>query len=123
MTIEYLTDLHLIRYREKRKGAQFILSREYRVVVDGHLITVPAEFHTDLASVPRLFRGLVSVVDAIEGSIIHDFLYRIPGEHDRAWADKVLEAMAAEQGASWVRRKMMWLGVRAGGWYTWRQKR
>lgn len=120
--IKYLTDLHLVRYRDKRDNAQFVLSKEYRVVAFGVTITVPAGFKTDFSSVPRGFRWLVSVTDGIEGSIVHDRLYRLPGTYTRSFADSVMEAMDRQQ-LGWFRRKSKWLGVRAGGWYTWRRAR
>lgn len=122
MTVRYLTSLYLKRDKEQIGTAIFVLTKEYRVEVLGHTITVPAGFTTDFSSVPRMFRWLVSVVDGLEGSVVHDFLYRIPGEHSRAFADDVLAAMDRDQ-MGWLRRNAKYLGVRAGGWYTWRQTR
>lgn len=142
MEIRYLTDLNLTRHRYST-GAEFTLATEFRVSIDGVIYTVPANFKTDLASVPRLFRSAVSVVSAIEGSILHDFFYRIPGKIARAMADKILYQMARFQlrpkgkpTGLWgrIRRPfqiasaettaaIMYGGVRAGGWFTWRQAR
>lgn len=84
------------------------------------VITVPAGFVTDYASVPRLplayllFGGV-----ADEAAVIHDFLYST-GAVSRKVADAVfLEAMQACNVKGW-RRWPMWLGVRifGGSHYT-----
>jgi len=120
--VVYLTGLYLQRDRKQRGTAIFVLSKEYRVVVDGVTITVPAGFESDLNSVPRGFRWLVSVTDGIEGAIVHDYLYRIPNGHTRAWSDRVLRLMDKDN-INWLQRNVKQLGVRAGGWWTWRQTR
>ena len=126
--VTYLTNLRLVRYKDQRGGADFVLTHEFVVIVrvagslNGVRICVPAGFETDLNSVPRGFRWLVSVVDGIEGAIVHDFLYRVPGKHGRAWADEGLATMDKDQ-IGWLTRNVKWLGVRAGGWFTWRKMR
>jgi hypothetical protein len=121
--VKWVNDLVLRRKKDKVNNASFIVDEDFKVGVFGIFLTVPAGFESDLASVPRCFRWLVSVTDAIEGSIIHDFLYRVPGIHGRQFADQVLIAMAEVQGTSWLRRKAMYFGVRVGGYFTWRQAR
>ena len=86
----------------------------------GAAVVAPQGFKTDLASVPRLFRGLVPVANAKnrKASVIHDWLYQSAGVHSytRKQCDRVfLEAMKSS-GVSWFRRQTMYRGVRAGGW-------
>lgn len=89
-------------------------------------LEVPAEFITDLASVPRLpFVFLLSGDSARGPAVLHDFLYQRQLV-DRDVADAVFrEAMAAhapelgfEAEPAW-RRGLMWAGVRVGGWHAW----
>jgi hypothetical protein len=79
------------------------------------VITVPAGFVTDYASVPRLpFAYLLFGGVADEAAVIHDFLYS-SGTVSRKIADAVFrEAMQACDVAGW-RRWPMWLGVRMFG--------
>jgi|SRR3569623_156707 len=85
------------------------------------LITVPAGFQTDLASVPRLpvvywLTGATSNAAAV----VHDYLYStriLP----RDVADAVLrEASAVTDVPAW-RRGLMWAAVRVFGWRYWRE--
>lgn len=86
-------------------------------------IIVPKGFKTDFASVPRvpiaywLFGGR-----AHHESVIHDYLYRtIPHICSRKQADQVFkEAMIIRKKGIFVRNSM-WLGVRLGGWSSWRK--
>jgi hypothetical protein len=90
-------------------------------------ITVPAEFITDLASVPRLPLAYLLTGDRARGpAVIHDYLYQHPDWSDRALADLVFtEAMASHQpdfgfeAESATIRALMYHGVRAGGWVAW----
>jgi hypothetical protein len=78
-------------------------------------ITVPAGFVTDFASVPRIplvYDGLGDLFQ--RAAVVHDKLYST-GEVTRDIADQVLlEAMALD-GVSWVKRKLVYAGVRVGG--------
>ncbi len=81
--------------------------------------TVPPGFHTDLASVPRGARWLVSKTDLIEASVIHDYLYA-GGPNDRPVvsrleADSVYLAFAKAAGDSFIRRNAAWLAIRLFG--------
>jgi hypothetical protein len=87
----------------------------YESDVAGRVITVPAGFPTDLASVPRLpvVYSLCGNV-ARRAAVVHDYLYT-SGRAPRHVADAVfLEASAVIGVAGW-RRWLMWAGVRIGG--------
>jgi hypothetical protein len=76
---------------------------------------VPAGFVTDLASTPRIpFVYEIGGGVANMASVIHDWIYTthvVP----RNVADAVLREASAVNGMSWLRRQIMWLGVRIGG--------
>lgn len=92
---------------------------------------VPAEFITDLASVPRLpFAYLVAGSRVPAPAVVHDWLYQHPEWDDRVLADAVfLEAMAVDQpelgfeAEGGIIRRLIWAGVRVGGWWAWRNHR
>jgi hypothetical protein len=55
-------------------------------------------------------------------AVVHDYLYR-NAEVSRSDADQVFEeALKAEGGMGWLGRQAMWLGVRAGGWWSYDQR-
>lgn len=79
------------------------------------LITVPAGFETDFASVPRwplTFALLGSYGHA--AAVIHDWLYT-SGELSRADADRVFHEALRSSGIARWRAWLMWGGVRVGG--------
>jgi hypothetical protein len=97
------------------------------------LITVPVRFVTDFASIPRILWRILPPIDIHRmAAIVHDFLYReqplfggYPGGEPkrvtRKQADLVfLEAMRAIDVPEWKAR-VMYAGVRAGGWLTFRK--
>ena len=83
------------------------------------VITAPAGFVTDLASIPALFRPLLnSNGRSRRSAVLHDWLY-CTKEGARADADSLfLEALKAD-GVGFAERWAMYLGVRAGGWMYW----
>lgn len=87
----------------------------YSSSVAGRILTVPAGFKTDLASVPRLpVVYLLCGGRANKPAVLHDWLYS-SGTLPRDVCDAVfLEAMGVV-GVPWVYRKLMYAGVRLGG--------
>lgn len=90
----------------------------------GAVITVPANFHTDFASVPRmLWVWLPPTGQYGKAAVIHDFLYTSPARRTRAECDALFVEAMTDLGVAPLRRKVMWLGVRLGGWFPWRRYR
>lgn len=88
------------------------------------ILRIPATYRTDYASTPRI-PGLYWLVGgrATLPAIAHDYLYDCwTGEIPRKVADRVfLEAMGAEHDPKhWLTRRLMYAGVRLGGWRGWR---
>lgn len=79
------------------------------------LVTVPAGFLTDFASVPRLpVAYLLTANCGHEAAVIHDWLYTTH-EVPRAKADAVFEEALLAGGEPTWRAWLMWAGVRIGG--------
>jgi hypothetical protein len=75
--------------------------------------TVPAGFVTDFASVPRIFFWLLPSYGAYtKAAILHDFLIDTKAV-SRADADGLFRRAMRELGVPFIRRWMMWAGVRA----------
>lgn len=92
----------------------------------GWTIVVPAGFKTDGASVPRVLWIFLPPFggDYDEAAVLHDYLYRTHFlELARVVADAILiEAMTVLQTGA-VARWLMFIGVRVGGWVTYRKYR
>lgn len=95
---------------------------EYHVggLASGDVISVPAGFRTDFASVPRVLWTIVPPVGLYgKAAVIHDFLY-VFKLRTRAEADRIfLEAMAV-LGVPLVQRTLMYQAVRLGGGGGWK---
>lgn len=98
----------------------------YRSSMLGYDITVPGGFKTDLASIPRGFRWLISVNGKHrKAAIIHDYLYFEKGAIkdrnalSRKECDQVFEEAMKVCGVGWLTRKTMYSAVRAGGMFSW----
>ena len=80
------------------------------------IITVPAGFETDFASVPRIPIAYFLVGDiAHKAATVHDYLYRA-GKVSRKVADNVfLEAMKISGVWAWRRYPMFWAVRLFGG--------
>ncbi len=97
----------------------------------GGIVTIPAEFITDLASVPRLpLAYLLAGGKGNRAAVVHDFAYQfgfwwVDGVRrltDKATADIIfLEALRADPwsgtgpGIAWL----MWVAVKVGGSGVW----
>lgn len=118
----FLTRLAL-RAADDKDDGQWIVDEPlvYESDVARALVTVPAGFQTDLASVPRLpivywLTGATSNAAAV----VHDYLYStrlVP----REVADAVLREASAVTGVPAWRRGMMWAAVRLFGGRYWRE--
>lgn len=97
------------------------LTQPIRCTWVGGEVEVPAGFQTDLASVPRPFRSLISVVgDWNRPAVIHDWLYCTrPVKWTRRDADRLFLACLRAEGVWSVKRALMYAGVRLGGWWAW----
>jgi len=125
----YLTPLDVRLYGPGRWILLAPFSFESDVL--GRVLTVPKDFVTDFASVPRLPVAYLVAGNRFPGpATLHDYLYQHPEWKDRSGADSVLyEACGvsapefgifAEPG--WV-KTLAWMGVRVGGWAAWRGDR
>jgi hypothetical protein len=101
------------------------------------VITVPAGFVTDLASIPRpVWSFLPPDGPWVKGAIIHDFLYFTQGTgvwhahrgisraepYSRAEADNILREAMADRGIGAWAQFVIWSAVRLGGAIGWAVK-
>lgn len=92
------------------------------------MITVPKDYVTDLASVPRALWAIFPPFGRYTAAaVVHDYLYNeqhVDGVRiTRKWSDDVFLLAMKDLNVGWWRRTAMYSGVRAGGWVPWRRVR
>ena len=107
------------------KTETFILNRDLIYQGRDDLWTVPIGFITDLASIPRLFRSIISKIGRhLRAAVVHDWLYvEQPDGISRADADGVFRRIMREDEVGWFERWAMWSAVRSFGWIYWNRRR
>ena len=106
----------------------FRLTESFRYHSSVGTIRIPKGFHTDGASVPKIFWNIFSPFGSyFSAALVHDFLYSkdsdlIFSAADRAEADHIfLEAMY-NAGVGWLTRHTVHSAVRLGGWASYKKK-
>lgn len=92
----------------------------YQSDVYGGIISVPIGFKTDFESMPRYVPFLYSILGGIafEPSAIHDWLY-YAGFTTQDMADDVIYEAMGLVGISVLKRKLIYWGLREGGYKAW----
>lgn len=98
--------------------------KNYSITINGWWILIPQGFQTDLASIPKVLRSLISKDGRhIIAAVIHDLLYRLkakrPFKMSRKFADAVFKNVMQQTYVNAFIYNTMWLGVRSGGWASW----
>lgn len=89
------------------------------------LITIPAGFRSDLASIPKLLRVIFDVNGKHrESAVFHDYLYshkgRLAGiKYSRLRCDWEFLVAMSTQDVGFLERWAMFIGVVIGGWWAW----
>lgn len=101
---------------------------EYKYSRGGFSVKVPTAWVTDLTSIPWWIPFLRREGEHTPASVVHDVVYAkgtvMKGEKevevDRPFADKDVYLRAMEElNTPPLRRKVIYWGVRLGGWYSW----
>lgn len=100
-------------------GKDWKTLHEFRyVTAKGEVITVPAGFITDFASIPWFFRRLFQPATGRHrrGAVVHDWIYRTPSvKISKAEADKIFLAIMKLDGTQSIRREAMYNAVKMFG--------
>jgi hypothetical protein len=105
----------------------FMVLEAFRVIYktrrSARVYQIPVNFQTDLGTVPRLLRWVISVASAPVAFVAHDFLYRSASGISRREADAVMLALMEYTNApkSKIQRRLAWAGVRAGGFFSFKK--
>lgn len=133
---------HSLILEDTGDGHNWRVHRGFRYYISdsltGWYIPVDEGFLTDLASIPRLARVIVSVNGkGNNAAVVHDVLYRRPvifkddpatygrcmQRISRLRADRIFHDALRVAGASKLRTRTLYRGVRLGGWVTWHRYR
>lgn len=99
------------------KGYDYKTCKSMRVIIDDKKYTVPKDFETDLASVPRLLWPIFAPQYSgfVAPAILHDYLYRCPNDITRQFADEVLYSALITENVTAFTASKFYLGVRLFG--------
>lgn len=105
---------------------EWLLDQHFVIYITSNdsTITVPKGFVTDLASIPSVFRwlpGMSPTGSSRKAAVLHDYLYAIQ-DRSRAQADDLFLTALEACDVSWLVRRAMYVGVRAGGWVAWNSR-
>lgn len=127
----FIEDCILRRKVEELDGHNFYIFGRYQVhILVTHEtgdwyefnLTIPGGFATDLMSIPRGFRNLISKLDGVEASVIHDFLYSTHAMERKA-ADRILYSALKRSKISRFKAFIAYhCGVKPFGWYVYNNK-
>lgn len=107
---------------EATRPGQWVLLSDLIWHSDSERIIVPAGTATDLASIPRPFRGVLNQNgNSRRPAVLHDHLY-VTRSVSRAEADAIFCRALAAEGIGSVGRLVYWAGVRLGGRFAWSSK-
>ena len=87
---------------------------------DGTIYTVPKGFRGDFSSFPSFVRFFTPVTILGKAPWLHDWLYEVQIV-DRKHADRLYRDGARDEGMSDARSRILYLGLRIGGWVAWKK--
>lgn len=99
------------------EGYEYKTCKAMRVTIDDKKYTVPKDFETDLASIPRLLWPIFAPQYSgfVAPAILHDYLYRCPNDITRQYADEVLYSALITENVTPFTASKFYLGVRLFG--------
>ena len=102
----------------------FRLTAPFSYMFSWGVITVPAGFDTDGASIPRVFWSVLDPFGPyFKAAVIHDWLYsRHNCRFNRAQSDEIFKEAMYNNGLDWVRRGAIYRAVRLAGWRSYKGK-
>lgn len=95
----------------------FQLAEDFRYVSSYGTITVPKDFITDGASIPKMFWSILGPFgDYFEAAVIHDFLYSPSNvKFPRNMSDIIFKEGMYNVGVPWYRREIIFRAVQLFG--------
>ena len=112
-TVEFLNDSCI----RPQKYYSYTTCHPINVKIDGFYVEVPANFDTDLASIPRWYWSILSpaYTSFIAPSILHDYLYTCTSPYTRKQIDEIFYYALLSKGVSRYTAVKMYTAVRVFG--------
>lgn len=97
---------------------------DIQFTVDDMQFTIPKDFETDLASIPKLVWPVLAPAHSslIRPAIVHDWFYRKTCEFSRSQTDLIFYHMLRNDGVSRARANIMYYAVRTFGWLYYKKE-
>ena len=114
-------DLRFYAYKK------LILKKKYSYKINNRIIEVPANFITDLASIPKILWNIFEPAgeNYTRAALVHDYLYSkncIYTDISRKEADQIFLEIMKERGVPFWKRHLMHKAVRMFGWIFFRKE-
>ena len=126
MAREEFFHLPIVKCPHRRKRWKTWIAYRVDVEFRGNVFDfdIPANYETDLATVPPCFWSIISPFDlSIVAPVLHDMLYCSPELSDRKFsryeADRFFLSLMKEAGISTMKRYAAYYSVRSLGWFFW----
>lgn len=99
-------------------GYHYLTCRNITFTINGDVFVIPANFETDLASIPKIAWPVMapSHSSLIRPAIVHDWFYRKTCDFTRYETDLIFYHMLKNDGISTLRASAMYYAVRWFGW-------
>ena len=111
---EFRKDVHYVVLGKRKMK----LLRDIKFKFNGEWIEIAEGFEWNGASIPWIFWFVIGKPTSQKfalASLIHDYLYS--KREDRNLADNLFRKLLDDAGVNGRRVALMWLAVRAGGWW------
>ena len=117
-------DLPVTRMNPDHGDKCFEVIQPFRFMIDRDMIEIPAGFWTDWATV-SIAASLISPIDPqiCRPALAHDFLYFIGYQNSQAICDEFIETAMEFEGAGWLKKNIVFIGVQIGGTSVWQMYR
>jgi Protein of unknown function (DUF1353) len=92
--------------------------KAFKFVINDREFTIPANFETDLASIPKIAWPIMAPAHSslIRAAIVHDWFYRKTCDFTRQETDLIFYHILRNDGVSVIRASIMYYAVRWFGW-------
>ena len=90
------------------------------VLCDGHVITIPKGFKTDLSSIPKILWGLFPPFgNFLLAALVHDYLYVTKYKNDRGFCDREMLYISNALNSNKLDNYLRFYAVVLFGWVVW----
>ena len=99
------------------KEYEYKICHDIELMINGEKYVIPANFKTDLASIPKIIWPVLSPAHSslMVPAIVHDWFYRMTGDFTRLQTDLIFYQLLRDYGVSKLQANAIYYAVRAFG--------